>query len=157
MRIADPDAFTDWMQNATEPYGLPENESFSTPTYNSPHSIEYSAWRLADNISVAKASPYLFGQVYNGEVSVMNGSTLAEIKLPYELGGVTTSNSLNPYHSSTSIEAGTIKLGDSIRMTVNTASGGTGFYVVYDGVVSSLTHAGGDKDTKHHRRTKLTL
>ena len=142
---SDPDAFTDWMQNATEPYGLPENESFSTPTYNSPHSIEYSAWRLADNISVAKASPYLFGQVYNGEVSVMNGSTLAEIKLPYELGGSNTSNSLNPYHTSTSIEAGTIKIGDSIRMSIDTTPGQTSpNYVVYDGVVSSMTLVGGE-------------
>jgi hypothetical protein len=142
---SDPDAFTDWMQNATEPYGLPENESFSTPTYNSPHSIEYSAWRLADNISVAKASPYLFGQVYNGEVSVMNGSTLAEIKLPYELGGANTSNSLNPYHASTSIEAGTIKIGDSIRMSIDTTPGQTTpNYVVYDGVVSSMTLVGGE-------------
>ena len=358
----NPDAFKEWMQNATEPYGLPENESFSTPTYNSPHSIEYSAWRLADNISVAKASPYLFGQVYEGEVSVMNTSTttssatratrqidgiiytnqqagsvgnqtsiaivedynatgveisrsattitislekvaatqdtlifdgvtytatnlgnseatismlenqlsdgvslsgkniiisldgavgnktqgdiqniwstaptevrdlvnvvvdntsdslttlpsnqplvggvdevninnytqqdildayavssqdvkdyiqifisnsneflsllsdglflsggldstteqsgtLAEIKLPFELGGANVSNSLNPYHSSTAIDAGTIKVGDTIRMSIDTTPGSVPNYVVYDGVVSSLTLAGGE-------------
>ena len=123
---SNPDAYKEWMQNATEPYGLPEGESFSTPTYNSPHSIEYSAWRLADNISVAKASPYLFGQVYDGEVSVMSGDTLVEIKLPYKLGGVENgTNSLNPYHSNASVEAGTIQVGDSIRMSINTTPGVT--------------------------------
>lgn len=140
------DAFREWMQNASHPYGLPENESFSTPTYNSPHSIEYSAWRLADNIGVAKASPYLFGQVYSGEVSGMTGSTLTEIKLPYKLGGIESgTNSLNPYHSNSSIEAGTIKLGDSIRMSINTTPGQPSpNYVVYDGVVSSLSIVGGE-------------
>jgi hypothetical protein len=141
---SDPDAFENWMSNATEPYGLPENESFSTPTYNSPHSIEYSAWRLADNISVAKASPYLFGQVYSGEVSLMNSQTLAEIKLPYKLGGVDSSNSLNPYHTSNSPEAGTIKIGDSIRMSVNTTPGSQPNFIVYDGVVSSMSHVSGE-------------
>lgn len=141
---SDPDAFENWMSNATEPYGLPENESFSTPTYNSPHSIEYSAWRLADNISVAKASPYLFGQVYSGEVSLMNSQTLAEIKLPYKLGGVDSSNSLNPYHTSNSTEAGTIKIGDSIRMSVNTTPGSQPNFIVYDGVVSSMSHVSGE-------------
>lgn len=141
---SDPDAFENWMSNATEPYGLPENESFSTPTYNSPHSIEYSAWRLADNISVAKASPYLFGQVYSGEVSLMNSQTLAEIKLPYKLGGVDSSNSLNPYHTSNSNEAGTIKIGDSIRISVNTTPGSQPNFIVYDGVVSSMSHVSGE-------------
>jgi hypothetical protein len=137
-------AFNNWMQNATQPYGLPEAESFSTPTYNSPHTIEYSAWRLATDISIAKASPYLFGQVYDAEVSVMSDDTLTEIKLPYELGGVSATRDLNPYHSTNSTQAGTIQVGDSIRMTINTSGGSVPNYAVYDGVISSITLTNGE-------------
>lgn len=141
---SNPDAFKQWMQNASQPYGIPEKESFSTPTYNSPHSIEYSAWRLATDISIAKAAPYLFGQVYDAEVSAMDGDTLTEIKLPYELGGVSSTRDLNPYHSSNSTQAGTIQVGDSIRMTINTSGGSIPNYAVYDGVISSITLANGE-------------
>lgn len=140
----NPDAFKQWMQNASRPYGIPEKESFSTPTYNSPHTIEYSAYGLADNIGASQSAPYLFGQIYEGEVSLMNSNTLAEIKLPYELGGVSATRDLNPYHSSNSTQAGTIQVGDSIRMTIDITPGSQSTLVVYDAVVSSMSLVGGE-------------
>lgn len=143
------DALSNFMSAATEPYGLPENESFSVATLRSPHSIEYSAWRLAYDVSIAKGSPYLFGQVYSGEVSSMSGSTLAEIKLPFIVGGVDPNNTLNPYHNSTVTNFSTFRANDTIRISVDTTPGLTPTYVVYDAVIASIFLQNGE--------TKITL
>ena len=78
--------FDSWMNLADEPYGCPEvadGEVFEAisvvpeyggsavvNSYRVPHAIEYSAWRLASDVTESRAAPYLFGQVYDGKMIV---------------------------------------------------------------------------------------
>lgn len=78
--------FTSWMNLSDEPYGCPEAATGDTfeaisvvpeyggsavvNSYRVPHAIEYSAWRLASDVSESRAAPYLFGQVYDGKMIV---------------------------------------------------------------------------------------
>ena len=137
---SNPNAFTEWM-SGDSPYDM-YTTSLTVPSYNSPHSIEYSAWRLAANIGVAKASPYLFGQVYEGVAEIDATNILQKITLPFELGGVDQIHGYSPDYlpaQTASVSEGcTIQIGDDIRMTV-----GVGVRYVYDARVSGITIVNG--------------
>ncbi len=158
----NPSAFALWMAQDS-PYKM-YTTSPIVSSYNSPHTIEYSAWRLATNIGVAKASPYLFGQVYEGSVEIDEGNILQKITLPFELGGVSQVHPYSPEYitsqteeeriiylqranpgDSTPVSVGcTIQIGDDIRMTV-----GSGVRYVYDASVAGISIVDG--------KTEITL
>jgi len=65
--------FDDLMRELPNPYGVPESQGSSVMlagSYRVPHTVEYSAWRLVEDLSEARAAPYLFGQIYNGKMIV---------------------------------------------------------------------------------------
>lgn len=61
--------FGDLMRGASQPYGVPELEAthsfnYTDATYRVPHTVEYSAWRLANTAGEARSAPHLFNQLY---------------------------------------------------------------------------------------------
>lgn len=88
--------FSYFMATASSPYKPPENFAdydVYTTTYRVPHTIEFSAWRLATDSKDARSAPHLFGQNYEAyaETVTYDGVAaekyLTEIGVNYPMGG----------------------------------------------------------------------
>lgn len=131
---------------SAQPYG----RNIVVPTYRIPHIIEFSAWRLTDQSTDAKAAPYLFGQNYNATIEELVNDQITKLKLPFYLGGakeadlnLDVKSYINPYHEFTQSEYEnydfsntTIVAGDTIRFSVTDQAQVTN---VYDAKVVSIT------------------
>jgi hypothetical protein len=86
--------FDYYMSSSISPYHPPEHHAdYDTHihTYRVPHTIEFSAWRLATDSKDARSAPHLFGQNYQGYISGITGSGdvkyIEKINVQYTMGG----------------------------------------------------------------------